>query len=451
MSDSKKIRFDSVLKNVAGILGKNNVQRDKTLVVRDVYGRIFILFDFDDNDKEKAQQSGFFQKLEEDLSSLRPYSSDTGLVLCKCDLVGLEHIFDDPDILELWQDGLSVRLLERQIVGHDWLRPKLELRDNPIPRLAFYGFKGGVGRSTTIAALAFLLARSGKKILVFDFDLESPGLSSMLLPAENYPIFGSVDWLVEDAVDNVDDFLLRNVVASSPLATNLEGNIRIVPAMGAKIDEPRIDPYYISKLSRIYADKPSRNGGTERFSDRLECLVETIEAREQPDVVLIDCRAGLHDLSAGSIVRITDEAFLFIVNTSQSWEGYHMLFSHWKQCPELLVKIRDKLNIVHAMKPINDRAEQKMEFIESSHLLFTDTIYEQSDPAIIDLDGEEPYNFSKDALEAPHYPVDVFWSSSLSEFDYCSFEEKPILDIVERTYMPIFEKVEQIIQGYANE
>ena len=451
MSDNKKIKFDGVLKNVADILVKNNVQRDKTVVVRDIYGRILVLFNFDDNEKVKAQQSGLLKKLEEDLHSLGPYGSNTGLVLCKCDLVGLERVFDDPDILELWQDGTKIRLLERQVVGHDWLRPKFEPRNNPIPRLAFYGFKGGVGRSTTVAAIALLLARSGKKILVFDFDLESPGISSMLLPAEKYPTFGVVDWLVEDTVANVDDFLLRNIVASSPLATNLDGDIRIVPAVGAKTDDPRIDPHYISKLSRIYADKPSSNGGIERFSDRLERLVEKIEELEQPDVVLIDCRAGLHDLSAGSIVRIADEAFLFIVNTSQSWEGYRMLFSHWKQCPELLVRIREKLNIVHAMIPVNDRAERKAEFIESSHLLFTDTIYEQSDPAISDSDEEELYNFSKDALEAPHYPIEVFWSSSLSEFDYRSFEDKPIQDVVELTYTPILEKIKQVIQGYASE
>ena len=450
MSENATIRFDNVLESVADVLDKNNVQKDRTVVVRDVYGRILILFDYDDSEKEEAQRSGIFQKLEENLRSLGSYARESGSVLCKCDLTGLERFFDYPDILELCYGNINIRLLERQVVGHDWLRPKIGQRNNPIPRLAFYGFKGGIGRSTTVAAIALLLARLGKKILVFDFDLESPGISSMLLPAENYPMFGCVDWLVEDTVENVDDFLLRNVVASSPLATNLEGNIRIVPAMGAKTDEPRIDPYYISKLSRIYADKPSSNSGIERFSDRLERLVETIEVREQPDIVLIDCRAGLHDLSAGSIVRIADEAFLFIVNTSQSWEGYRVLFSHWKQCPELLVRIREKLNIVHAMIPVSDRAERKTEFIESSHLLFTDTIYEQSDSTITDSD-EEVYNFSKDALEAPHYPIEVFWSSSLSEFDYRSFEDQSIQDIVELTYTPIFEKIKQVIQGYASE
>lgn len=451
MKENTKIRFDKVLKNAAVILGKNNVQRDKSVVVRDIYGRIFVLLDF--NEDDKAKQSDILQKLEEDLRSLGPYSSDPCSVLCKCDLVGLHSFnFQDPDILELRQeDGVSIRLLERQVVGQDWLRPKIEPRNNPIPRLAFYGFKGGVGRSTTVAVTALLLARSGKKVLVFDFDLESPGLSSMLLPSDSYPQFGCIDWLVEYTVDNVDDFLLRNVVTLSPLATNLDGDIRVVPAMGAKTDDPRIDPNYISKLSRIYADKPGDKGGIERFSDRLERFVDTIVEREQPDVVLIDCRAGLHDLSAGSIVRIADEAFLFIVDTPQNWEGYYMLFSHWKQCPELLAKIRDKLNIVHAMIPVANQTERKTEFLESSHLLFTDTVYEQSDPTISDSDEEESYNFDRDAQESPHYPIDISWNSGLSEFDFHSFTNDPIQDIVERTYIQVFQKVQQIIQGYANE
>jgi MinD-like ATPase involved in chromosome partitioning or flagellar assembly len=43
--------------------------------------------------------------------------------------------------------------------------------------------------------MAFLLAKSGKKVMVFDFDLESPGLTSMLLPVENYCPNGIVDWI----------------------------------------------------------------------------------------------------------------------------------------------------------------------------------------------------------------------------------------------------------------
>src|SRR4051794_13247188 len=39
----------------------------------------------------------------------------------------------------------------------------------------FYSYKGGVGRSMALANVAVLLARSGKKVLVVDWDLEAPG------------------------------------------------------------------------------------------------------------------------------------------------------------------------------------------------------------------------------------------------------------------------------------
>ncbi len=446
------IRFGKVLETVAVALSGLDIPWERTVVVRDIYGRILVLFDFDE--EEKGEQSGFLNNVEDKLHSLGPYANEPGSVLCKSDLYLPEDFFSDPDILEIVLPGdetVSLRLLERQIVGQDWLRPKPE-QQNTIPRLAFYGFKGGVGRSTTVAAVAFLLAREGKKVLVLDFDLESPGLSSMLLPNERYPHpqYGIVDWLVEDAVGNVDDLLLRDAVAASPLARDFDGDIKVVPAMGAKTTDPQFDPEYISKLSRVYADIPREEGCAECFSDRLERFIQEMEAQEQPDVVLLDCRAGLHDLSAGSIVRIANESFLFVIDTPQSWEGYRMLFSHWSRSPKLLAKIRDRLNIVHALIPTGDRDERRKMFRERSYLLFADTIYEQSDPSEFDLEAEALFNFDIDAEDSPHYPVDVFWSSVFSEFSYRSLEDKPTQEIVELTYSPIMQQVRQIMEGYVN-
>jgi Mrp family chromosome partitioning ATPase len=44
------------------------------------------------------------------------------------------------------------------------------------PRIVFFSIKGGVGRSTALAASAWALAESGKRVLVLDLDLESPGV-----------------------------------------------------------------------------------------------------------------------------------------------------------------------------------------------------------------------------------------------------------------------------------
>jgi hypothetical protein len=42
--------------------------------------------------------------------------------------------------------------------------------------VTFYSYKGGVGRSMALANVADLLARSGLRVLIVDFDLEAPGL-----------------------------------------------------------------------------------------------------------------------------------------------------------------------------------------------------------------------------------------------------------------------------------
>ena len=48
--------------------------------------------------------------------------------------------------------------------------------------ITFYSFKGGTGRSMTLANVAWILAANGKRVLVADWDLESPGLHRFFQP-----------------------------------------------------------------------------------------------------------------------------------------------------------------------------------------------------------------------------------------------------------------------------
>ncbi|MBK6725901.1 MAG: AAA family ATPase [Xanthomonadales bacterium] len=81
---------------------------------------------------------------------------------------------------------VDVMLLDRQVTGQDWLRPATETDSHP-HRVVFFGLKGGVGRSTALCMVAWGLARQGKRVLLVDFDLESPGLSGLVLPVERGP------------------------------------------------------------------------------------------------------------------------------------------------------------------------------------------------------------------------------------------------------------------------
>ena len=44
--------------------------------------------------------------------------------------------------------------------------------------VTFYSFKGGVGRTLALVNVGIELAKSGRKVLLVDFDLEAPGIDT---------------------------------------------------------------------------------------------------------------------------------------------------------------------------------------------------------------------------------------------------------------------------------
>ena len=61
--------------------------------------------------------------------------------------------------------------------------------------VAFYSYKGGVGRTMALVNCACLLAKAGKSVLVVDFDLEAPGLTSYDLFSSAAEQDGIVDFV----------------------------------------------------------------------------------------------------------------------------------------------------------------------------------------------------------------------------------------------------------------
>ena len=51
--------------------------------------------------------------------------------------------------------------------------------------ITFYSYKGGTGRSMALANVAWVLASSGARVLVVDWDLEAPGLHRYFRPFLN--------------------------------------------------------------------------------------------------------------------------------------------------------------------------------------------------------------------------------------------------------------------------
>jgi hypothetical protein len=306
--------------------------------------------------------------------------------------------------------------------------------------LVFFGLKGGVGRSTALAMLAYQLARAGKQVLLIDLDLESPGLSGLLLPPERLADFGVVDWLVEDAVGQGDEVAQR-MVSASPLSENLRHEIRVVAAIGNG------DAYYLDKLSRAYADVSAMDR-PRRFSERVQHLIRNLEKAENPDVILIDSRAGMHDLAALSIVGLASTTFLFATDAAQGWQGYRSLFAHWQSRPSVARNVRERLKMVSALFPESDQIARARRFLERSYTLFADTLYDEVKAGGTLPDERDLFNFDMDDTSAPHYPLRIKWSTRLQEFDPLQIPKGLFgEDDVRAAYGEFLDGVTQLLDG----
>lgn len=415
------VRFNEAFVKAAATAAHPSLPSEpKVRLLRDIYGRIRFAMDVQrDTYPEDARR--FLEAASKELGA---FGSEKAL-LFRDDFSDPEAVFNDVSwhttvVSVLTEEDqnetvneYSVDLLDRQVTGQDWLEPSSP-GEGP-PRIVFYGLKGGVGRSSALALLSYRLAREGKKVLLVDLDLESPGLSGLLLDSNRAAEFGVVDWFIEDAVGQGDS-VIPNMVSDSPLSAHTTGRIRVAAAMGSE------ELAYLPKLARVYADVPGVET-SKKFGDRMQELLRLLEQQEQPDVVLIDSRAGLHDIAAISITHLATTALLFATDTVQTWQGYAQLFSHWQRTPSALRAVRTRLLMVQALFPETDQAPRAESFVQHSYDLFLNHLYDQVEPAV-GADGiaalqtrEKLFSFDTNDEDAPHFPLRIRWNARFQEFN----------------------------------
>lgn len=312
----------------------------------------------------------------------------------------------------------NVWVVDRLATEGNWAQIAPETQGPP--RIVLFSIKGGVGRSTALAATAWWLAQAGKRVLVLDLDLESPGLSSSLLPPDRQPKYGITDWLVEDLVDNADA-VFDSLIATSDLSH--DGEIYVVPAHGADPGE------YVGKLGRVWMPKAQADGTREPWSSRLQRLLQALEERIRPDVVLIDSRAGIDEVASTCVTDLgANLVLLFALEGSQTWSGYRILFEHWRRAG-VAGLIRERLKSVAAMVPEVDRIDYLEGLRERAYQVFVDALYDEIAPPPPEAierekvgDREvwrvrqfvEGWNFDEADEGAPHYPWVVHWHRSFA-------------------------------------
>jgi MinD-like ATPase involved in chromosome partitioning or flagellar assembly len=178
--------------------------------------------------------------------------------------------------------------------------------ETPCPVITFYSYKGGVGRSTTLAAFASHLAmHENKQVIIIDCDFEAPGFTNYFdleigKNAESSKE-GVVEYLLDkqflaaiDEKPNLDDYCYDNIkTIFTQKNGEKSGSIRIIPA-GNLSQEHRKN--YLEALARI--DITSTNAIINQFQDLLNDLKEKYSLNWEDSVILIDSRTGFNDTFA---------------------------------------------------------------------------------------------------------------------------------------------------------
>ncbi|HDV8210913.1 TPA: AAA family ATPase [Enterobacter hormaechei] len=399
-----EINFNEAMKLVSNFYNEHGQELyDDYMVLRDIQGRFRILANVDVVPEHIYVE---INKLSENLF----FYASKPFLQTKKDMFNPEKIFSPKEFVDYLgnESDKPFKLIDRTITGSGWTHHNYELDKQLLktPKIAFFGLKGGVGRSTALTILAYKLAKKNKNVVLLDLDLESPGLSSLVLPEDSKPKFGVVDWLLESNFTNDTAQLVDDMVGFSPLSTNTNGSILVFPAMG------RDRSSYMDKLSRIYSENKDAT-----FNDKLIQLCEKIAEIHTPDIILIDSRSGLHDIAALSIVGLSDVTFLFGIDSEQSWQGYETLFDFWKSRPEVARNIREKLKIVQSLLPETDQVNKSRLFRQKSYDIFAKYLYDNIEPITDVVNSDfESYSFEENDDVAPHNPIRIMWNNRFQEF-----------------------------------
>jgi tetratricopeptide (TPR) repeat protein len=209
--------------------------------------------------------------------------------------------------------------------------------------VTFYSYKGGVGRTLALANAAYLLATDRNepcRVLLWDFDLEAPGLPHLFHCRWGSKKQGFVDlvdtYLGEAKVPPVQDYIHQSGVPG----------IDLLPA-------GYIDSKYSGKLERINWRLVYEKA---HGFDFLESVRESIKKIEpQYDYVLVDSRTGYSDVGGICLHQLPDLVVLMFRLNSQNLDGTGKVFGAIQRYKARAKKHVDVIPVVSPAWPFATR------------------------------------------------------------------------------------------------
>ncbi|WP_336205687.1 FxSxx-COOH system tetratricopeptide repeat protein [Nonomuraea sp. LPB2021202275-12-8] len=189
--------------------------------------------------------------------------------------------------------------------------------------ITFYSYKGGAGRTMALANTAWLLASSGLRVLVVDWDLESPGLYKYFHPFLDSRLVGSSQGVI-DIVSNYSwaatrehesDDWYRDYARVSPHAVPIEWDF---PGEGVLyfLSAGQQNRDYSSIVTTFDWDNFYGRVGGGSFLDALRA-----DMKAKYDYTLIDSRTGLSDIADICTMQMPDVLVDCFTMADQSIEG----------------------------------------------------------------------------------------------------------------------------------
>lgn len=411
------VRFDeslpALVELVAGRVDAPTLER--SVFLRDATGFLSVVIDDDLSEEAMVQWN------KDAVELIGSYARSDGCVRDRS-APGASRLLAASDAATLRLGEHAFKFVDRRMVGADWLLPPANPQGRK--RIAFASIKGGVGRSTALAVTAAHLSARGLRVLAIDLDLEAPGIGSMLLSDAAMPTYGSLDYLVENGISQIDDDFLANVSGKSTLGRS-GGQVTIVPAFGrATLDRPAGG---LAKIARAYLEDVTPEGPIS-LTEQVRQMVLTLEASGSYDVTLIDARAGLHETTAAVLLGLGAETLLFGIDEPQTFEGYRLLMAHLAaRRPAGLEEWMERLQFVHAKAPATTVDQM------TAAGRFRDLL------AVFDADAQE--NTEGADLTADDF--DVEWAEGGLEVNALLKDDTPVIPILDDSRYRGFNPLQQ--------
>lgn len=261
----------------------------------------------------------------------------------------------------------------------------------------FYSFKGGVGRSMTLANVAAWLSKWGQRVLIVDFDLEAPGIEKYFRP-----------WLLRSREDGIVDLVHEFKSGNNPNWRDYL--LQAVPPRARKIDfisAGRDDAEYVPRLRALDWEVLFDKFG---FGKYLETLRR--EWSSEYDAVLIDSRTGVTDIGGICTIHLPDVVVVMFTANEQSLVGARKVLQSARIGHNRLPIDRRRLLVV----PVPSRDE-------------TNSEYKLAEQWRRERFSKELAEFFDDWVPQDESPASVLNYLKIPYFPYWSFGERiPVLE-----------------------